>query len=181
MFQFPTFAPHLAVFWVAPFGYLCFFACLAAPHNFSQLSTSFFAHWLQGIHRVPFLTYPISFLSLFLTYHQFFFCPLPSGSPFSFSAHRVFRNILISLYFVKLFFLFFFIFFIFFLTYWFYLYFFAHFFLFGGLNYSVVFLLFLFFCFFLFRRVKNRCYFFIFFIIFSLFLSLFLFDRLKPA
>ena len=39
---------------VSPFGNLRIKACLAAPRSISQLSTSFFASWRQGIHRMPF-------------------------------------------------------------------------------------------------------------------------------
>lgn len=145
MFQFPTFAPHLAVFWVAPFGHLCFFACLAAPHNFSQLSTSFFAHWLQGIHRVPFLTYPILFFKP-ISYLPSIFLLLPSFRK-SLSAFQLIGCFVIYLSHYTLS-SFFFIFFIFFLTHWFYMYFFLVFFLYSGLKPAVVFYAFSFFHFF---------------------------------
>ena len=39
--------------WVSPFGYFRIKACMTAPRNFSQSSTSFIGILCQGIHLVP--------------------------------------------------------------------------------------------------------------------------------
>ena len=44
---------------VSPFGHPRIQALLAAPRGFSQPHASFFGSWRQGIHRKPFLTWPI--------------------------------------------------------------------------------------------------------------------------
>ena len=63
MFQFPEFASsHLWIQCgmtghdpgrVSPFGHPRIKARLAAPRGLSQLATSFFASWRQGIHHLP--------------------------------------------------------------------------------------------------------------------------------
>jgi len=65
MFQFTGFPPYdlWIQSWVtahyrrrvSPFGYLRIYRLLAAPRSFSQLATSFFGFWCQGIHPVLFL------------------------------------------------------------------------------------------------------------------------------
>ena len=40
---------------VSPFGYPWIYRLFAAPHGFSQLTTSFFGSWCQGIHPTLFL------------------------------------------------------------------------------------------------------------------------------
>ena len=42
---------------VPPFGYLRINACLSTPRSFSQTTTSFFASYCQGIHRVRLITW----------------------------------------------------------------------------------------------------------------------------
>ena len=67
MFQFPGFASCTYVFstrylpydrWVSPFGHFRIKACLSAPRNISQITTSFIASYRQGIHRVRLFTWP---------------------------------------------------------------------------------------------------------------------------
>ena len=68
MFQFAPFARsglciHPAVhghdpMWVSPFRNSRIKACLAAPRDLSQPSTSFFAIRCQGIHQLPLITWP---------------------------------------------------------------------------------------------------------------------------
>ena len=62
MFHFPTFPPHALCVqaWVAghdssgvsPFGHPRIKACLPAPRGLSQVTTSFFGSYCQGIHHV---------------------------------------------------------------------------------------------------------------------------------
>ena len=71
MFHFPRFAPARLFIqrlvrrhyppWVSPFGYLRIKAWLAAPRDFSQLPTSFFASCCLGIHRVPLVAWSFLF------------------------------------------------------------------------------------------------------------------------
>ena len=66
MFHFPTFPPHtlyiqvrvtgLASSRVSPFGNPRITVWLSTPRGLSQIPTSFFGSWCQGIHRVPLLT-----------------------------------------------------------------------------------------------------------------------------
>ena len=44
---------------VSPFGYPRIQALLAAPRGFSQPHASFIGSWRQGIHREPFVAWPI--------------------------------------------------------------------------------------------------------------------------
>ena len=68
MFQFTTF-PQYELYihspvpahycrWVPPFGYLRVKRIFAPNRSFSQLITSFFGSQCQGIHLMPFLTWP---------------------------------------------------------------------------------------------------------------------------
>ena len=69
MFHFPEFAsPRLLIqqgicthyhAGVSPFGYSRIIAWLAAPRDFSQPPTSFFASDCLGIHRVPFIAWSL--------------------------------------------------------------------------------------------------------------------------
>ncbi len=69
MFHFTGFAPpHLCIqrgvhrhypVWVSPFGHSRIIAWLAAPRDFSQPPTSFFASDCLGIHRVPFAAWSL--------------------------------------------------------------------------------------------------------------------------
>ena len=66
MFHFPTFPPHtlyiqvrvtgLASSRVSPFGNPRITVWLSTPRGLSQIPTSFFGSWCQGIHRVPLKT-----------------------------------------------------------------------------------------------------------------------------
>ena len=68
MFHFPTFPPHalcvqagvtgLASSRVSPFGNPRITVWLSTPRGLSQIPTSFFGSWCQGIHRVPLKTWP---------------------------------------------------------------------------------------------------------------------------
>ena len=68
MFHFPTFPPHalyiqaqvtgLASSRVSPFGNPRITVWLSTPRGLSQIPTSFFGSWYQGIHRVPLKTWP---------------------------------------------------------------------------------------------------------------------------
>ena len=68
MFHFPTFPPHtlyiqvrvtgLASSRVSPFGNPRITVWLSTTRGLSQIPTSFFGSWCQGIHRVPLLTWP---------------------------------------------------------------------------------------------------------------------------
>ena len=66
MFQFPGLAPFRVTGHdssrVAPFGNPRMIAPVSAPRGLSQISTSFIAYSCQGIHRMPFVTYPKSLL-----------------------------------------------------------------------------------------------------------------------
>ena len=66
MFHFPTFPPTALYIQaevtghdssrVSPFGHPWITARLSAPQGFSQIPTSFFGFWCQGIHRVHLIT-----------------------------------------------------------------------------------------------------------------------------
>lgn len=68
MFHFPTFPPRtlcvqmrvtgLASSRVSPFGNPRITVWLSTPRGLSQIPTSFFGSWCQGIHRVPLKTWP---------------------------------------------------------------------------------------------------------------------------
>ena len=68
MFHFPTFPPPtlcvqvgvtgLASSRVSPFGNPRITVWLSTPRGLSQIPTSFFGSWCQGIHRVPLKTWP---------------------------------------------------------------------------------------------------------------------------
>jgi hypothetical protein len=68
MFHFPTFPPlalcvqarvtGLASSRVSPFGNPRITVWLSTPRGLSQIPTSFFGSWCQGIHRVPLKTWP---------------------------------------------------------------------------------------------------------------------------
>ena len=68
MFHFPTFPPHtlyiqvrvtgLASSRVSPFGNPRITVWLSTTRGLSQIPTSFFGSWCQGIHRVPLKTWP---------------------------------------------------------------------------------------------------------------------------
>ena len=68
MFHFPAFPPHTLCVQVqvtghnssrvAPFGHPRITARLSAPRGLSQIPTSFFGSWYQGIHRAPIKTWP---------------------------------------------------------------------------------------------------------------------------
>ena len=68
MFHFPTFPPHtlyiqvrvtgLASSRVSPFGNPRITVWLSTPRGLSQIPTSFFGSWCQGIHRAPLKTWP---------------------------------------------------------------------------------------------------------------------------
>ena len=68
MFHFPTFPPHalyiqarvtgLASSRVSPFGNPRITVWLSTTRGLSQIPTSFFGSWYQGIHRVPLKTWP---------------------------------------------------------------------------------------------------------------------------
>ena len=68
MFHFPTFPPPalyiqagvtgLASSRVSPFGNPRITVWLSTPRGLSQIPTSFFGSWYQGIHRAPLKTWP---------------------------------------------------------------------------------------------------------------------------
>ena len=68
MFHFPTFPPHTLYIQVqvtghdssrvSPFGNPRITVWLSTPRGLSQIPTSFFGSWCQGIHRAPLKTWP---------------------------------------------------------------------------------------------------------------------------
>ena len=66
MFHFPTFPPHTLYIQVrvtsdetgrvSPFGHPRITVWLSTPRGLSQIPTSFFGSWYQGIHRAPLKT-----------------------------------------------------------------------------------------------------------------------------
>jgi hypothetical protein len=72
MFHFPTLPPPTLcvqvgvmdhyVHWVSPFGNPRIDVWLPTPRGLSQVPTSFFGSWCQGIHRVPLLTWQLQMM-----------------------------------------------------------------------------------------------------------------------
>jgi hypothetical protein len=72
MFHFPTLPPLALcvqarvmdhyVHWVSPFGNPGIDVWLPTPPGLSQVPTSFFGSWCQGIHRVPLLTWQLQMM-----------------------------------------------------------------------------------------------------------------------
>lgn len=80
MFQFPEYAHITYVFSyvlllknsrVSPFGNFRIKACLVAPRNLSHPTTSFIAHFSQGIHCMPFVTF---FSTFYVRRHKKIIC-----------------------------------------------------------------------------------------------------------